>query len=440
MRSKLFSDVAYLHLGELFKRALPVVGSVVLTRALGPADYGAYALIMSLGALLPMIVDFGTHKMIVTRLPGIVGDQKRAEIAELLAAAAKMRLLAGSLVVAGAPLLPFLAGWIYSRPELGTLAVTLCLASVLTGPLHLAAAVLEARGEMKAVAALDALWESLRLTTLLALVLAGAGLRGLVLGLAAVTAMQSMIGIMAYRRYSTRPAARLPMLIEVVRCFPAARVKPYLKLGLGVAASKKLDQFGRAALTLMVGAFATVSEVGFLRIAMALAAAPLALLSPVSRALFVRLARLRATGRSVAYARYLKGATLATGLGFLLSVAGFALGLPSLVAILYGEAFLPAVRIAWLLLGGVAVIGFSVARDALYLFHGKLKRFNLRNFAFLAVWIPVAYLLTRAYQTTGAAIVLTLGTWSMLFADSLALAALLRDLRREKVTVLAESD
>ena len=36
--------------------------------------------------------------------------------------------------------------------------------------------------------------------------------------------------------------------------------------------------------------------------------------------------------------------TLATGLGFLLLVAGFALGLPALVAILYGEAFSPAVQ------------------------------------------------------------------------------------------------
>ena len=429
LRSKLFADVVYLHFGELFKRALPVVGSVVLARALGPADYGAYALIVSLGALLPMIVDFGTRKVIVTRLPGIDGEHSREETAELLAAAGKIRLLAGLMVLAAAPLLPSLAGWLYSRAELGSLAVALCLASVFAGPLHLAAAVLEARGEMKTVAALEALWESLRLVSLFALVLAGVSLRGLVLGLAVVTALQSMIGVLAYRRYSARPAARLPGLIEVARSFPTARIEPYLRLGLGIAAGKKLEQITRIVLTLMVGAFATVSEVGFFRVATALASVPLAVLSPVSRALFVRLTRLWATRRPV-YARYLKQATLAAGLGFLPLVAGFALVLPPLIATLYGEAFLPAVRIAWLLLGGIALMGFGVTRDALYFLHGKLKRFNLRNAAFLAGWIPAAYLLTRHYQAAGAAVALAVGSYAKLLADGLALAALLRDLRQ----------
>ncbi len=428
-------DVAYLHLGELGKRVFPVAGSVVLARLLGPGDYGSYALVVALGALLPTLLDSGVAKVVRSRLPGLYAEGRRRALAELLAYAGKVQLLAGALLLIAAPLLlPLAAERLYSRAELGLLAVALCLASVLAAPYRVAAAALEARGEMKAVAALEALSEALRALTLIALVLAGVQLRGLVIGLAGVTALNGLLGAAAYRRHRRRSSPDLPAGLEVVRRLPAVRLGKHLGFSLQIAAGKKLDQLGQALLLLLVGAFAATSAVAFFRIAMALASVPLMFLGPVSRALFVRLAELDARGGRVVYARALQRATLASGLAFLPLVAGFALVLPALLALLYGEAYQPAAQVARVLLFAVAFQGFAVSREALYLFHGKLGSYNLRNAAVLVGWVPVAYLLVRTYQALGAALAFALVACSVLLADALAMIIQLRDLSHDEET------
>lgn len=138
-------------------------------------------------------------------------------------------------------------------------------------------------------------------------------------------------------------------------------------------------------------------------------------------------------GGNRAYAKALKSATLLSGAFFLPVVAGFALVLPVLLELLYGEAYLPAVPLAWVLLVGIAAQGFNVSRDALYFFHGKLGRYNLRNVAILGGWLCVAFLLVRSHQAMGAALALALGSCAVQLADGVAMAVLLRSLGRSEL-------
>ncbi len=368
--------------GNLVKLGLGLLASALTYRALGPANAGRFAIVMSLVSLFSFVAEFGFRDAAVTYVAGAASPSEAQAIARSFLMA---KLVFGTLAAA---LLAGLAGWVVNGWYVGAVQPGLIRLAALTlltgGLLNYVQTLLEARQTFGALSLISMAQALLRV-----------GAIGLLFATDRI-ALWPLVGL--------EVALPLALLVVGQRALPL-ELRPRLRASLG-APFGRLWRFSRwiavaaAASTiflsldvLLLGHFRPTVEVGVYGAALALLAKFEVVQHAVLTSSFPEACRYRTKADLRAYVvRTLRLTGLAS--------AGFLLVLPlagRLLGVLYGAAYAGAAVPFVILLIGLAV-GLNAQPAAFVLYPLERTRLiaagdvvQLILFAGLGLWLIPRY-------------------------------------------------
>ncbi len=365
--------------------ALALAGVVLLTRHLGPEDYGRYQVVVSVAAVAAAVSDLGMGTLGVREAARRPAEERE----ELLRTLLGLRLALAAAGGTAAAALAALAG----LAEVQVLGVVLLALALVLGVAQTTLTVpLAVELRLGTLAALDLVRPAATAAGVAGLVLAGAGL-GWFFGLAVPVAAAVLL-------LTARQVPEADRLLRPAgsRAAWAALAGPALAFGLATAAGTAYQYTAQLALA----AVGTAQEVGLfaasLRIYLLAAAVPAILAS----SLFPVLARTAAADRA-RFAVILRRLVAASAGAGILAAAILAAGAGPVLEVVGGAAFLPArdavhVQAAALALTfAVAPLGFGL------LALGRHRAVGLTNLAGLVVSAAVVLALAGERGAQGAA-------------------------------------
>jgi len=168
-----------LQFGDGLRRGLIFFQSIILVRILQPEFYGQFILILALGTLLPLLLDFGLRKTLLLQLTQSFINNDKKESQEAIATAAKISILFSILILfIGAGILPMVGRVIYGEATLGWWAWALCWVNLFLIPLNIYLGVLESLRRFKDIVFFETLFEMTKLIFLCAPLILGFHLQG----------------------------------------------------------------------------------------------------------------------------------------------------------------------------------------------------------------------------------------------------------------------
>ncbi len=249
LRRIILKDGVYLAVRQLLGIVISLVGVILITRAIGPGNYGLYAAALGIVGYASNLAGLGVHVYIIRRPnePGM----------DVFHQAFTLMLISGVLGVAlGAAAVPLLQRWLQNPafgPPLLVMLFTLPL-TILSGP---AMAGLERNLRYRSVAVIELTGQLVNYTIALILAYRGEGVWAPVAGYV-VGQLYLLAATCAGARIMPRPYWRLSL------------VKEMLSYGVGYSASMWVWQLRSLVNPLLVGRFAGPEAVGWVALAIRL--------------------------------------------------------------------------------------------------------------------------------------------------------------------------
>jgi O-antigen/teichoic acid export membrane protein len=400
IRRKFVQDVGVLTAANLAGAALNFVQGILVARWLGPENYGVAALIMTYPGLLFSIFDARSHAASVKF------------VSEFHARGQRDHVLAMCKVGYGADLavavLAFLtvvvtADWASERILQRSDAMPLMLAyagafipQALGGTSY---AVLSALGRFALIARLTLATTALRVSLVLALVWSGYEVAGIVwgnaIGMAAAGAAYGAVAYSAQKRAWGSSWLRGQWRIlqgrrrEIVGFLAYNNVVTLLG-----TVPNQLD-------VLLLGYFRNPTEVGYYKLARSIAEGLRYLVGPLQSVTYPRFARLWASGDSEALARDVRRCAIRVGIPLgCIALAGIPL-VTIMLPILVGQAYLPAIAIAMVLMAGSSVWLFLFWLRPCYFAMGNIASWTTTGALSAGVFLPVLPLIAWRWGYLG---------------------------------------
>jgi O-antigen/teichoic acid export membrane protein len=394
-------DVGILQIGVLISAGVGFLASIILARSLGAEQYGAYALVVSIGTTIGLLRRLGQDHAATTRLAAAIAVNDSDAAGKAVSYFVAIGVWSAIAVIPIAILIgPSATEALYGSAALGDLLRLYLLPvgwSVFSATLVLA---LQTTRHIKELA-----WLENGSSILLAVAAVGGALIGMSAGAVFIGQLLASVAIALISLWAYQWLRRRAPLMPSLTSLGAGVVNPRFpvwqdtRAGLAMALDKNLATIYPLFPVLFLGAVAATEEVAHLRIALSYIAIPALLLAPISRLLMVKLPelhvqapeRLRSFFASVSIS------------GVLISVAltlPFALGAPWLITMLYGSAYEESVPLAMILAVDSAFLGFGLAAGPLF---RTLDRTDLPirvHIVVLVIGLPLAFALIR---TTGPA-------------------------------------
>jgi O-antigen/teichoic acid export membrane protein len=327
---------------SLARLALGFVASVVVARALGPADFGVYAVLAATVGIVGAIAEGGLTEAAVQRMAGAPPGQTRAERGR---AFFWVRLaLATGVIAVGCALAEPLARVVLGLPDDGTLLRWALLGIVATALSGAVSAILQASGQFGRMSTLTL--TNAAATSILALLLAWLHQLTLLSALIVLGIGTSLLSFAVGWWMLPRGSASLAPPARPILTFEAhalVRTGRWLWIASMCAVlTANLD-------VLLLNTWGTLATVGSYALALNLALKA----DVVNQSLYTVLLPTASTLREPsAIARYVKGGLVRSGVVVALLLPLFVLAEP-FILIVYGPAYAPAVGIFRLLLGVV---------------------------------------------------------------------------------------
>ncbi|MBA2447602.1 MAG: oligosaccharide flippase family protein [Chloroflexi bacterium] len=417
-----------LQIGSLGVTASGFAASIVLARALGPAGFGAYSLVMSIGTTIGLLRRLGQDYAATTHLAeGYVAGDRRATRDALgfyvfVSVATSLVVLPPAILVA-----PWLGSRLFGSDELG-LPLQLYLAqgfwAVVSGW-----TVIGLQGSRRVGALVSFENASTSTSALLPaiLALAGLGVVGVFYGQVAASLIACAAALVVYGRLS-RSDPLLPRIGDLVHAVvrPGRGLWRRVKFGLSIAVDKNLVSSYNLAPLLLLGVFAPETEVGHLRVALSYMAIPAVLLSPISRLLMVDLPQLRVESPRQVRAFFVR-VTLLAGLASSVIAAPFAFGAWLVVPWIYGAGYIESTPLVWALLLDAATLGLGVAAGPIFRTYNRTDLPIRASIAILLVGLPATVAAVSAWGAFGAALAYAL---MMVFSRTVSYAQCMRIIPR----------
>jgi len=405
LRSKFARDTVILQAGDVFNMGASFLASILLARMLGPSGYGVYALIIALWGILSFAGDLGLAPATITQLAEALAARDRAGAAEHCGYFLKLSLILGlSTTLVGLIAGPIIAGALYGQAEVGLLAGLLLADQLLGLPRNLIQVSWRAQRRMSAYAAFEAGRGGLRLGLIGLLLGLGLGLRGVVAAELAGALICSLAAGPLFARLSRSPGTAFPTWAETFAQARKVSLKKHFTFGLKIIIDRNVGRILTSVPFLILGRFAPPAEVGFLRLAWSAINLPLMLLNALANNLAARLPQLRAQGEEKAFWRVYFQTSLVGGAVSVTATGLFVLLAPWLVRFVYGHEFLPALPYIYILAVAAGLAGFFVGLGALYRTVRRMGLLLAANLTQLGLYLPISYLMIKAWGTSGGAI------------------------------------
>jgi len=394
-----------LQIGSLGLTAISFVASVLLARTLGPALYGAYTLVMTVGTTIGLLRRLGQDYAATTQLSEGHAVQDRRKVRDALIFYVFMSVATSVVVLPPAILLaPWIGAWFSDGTDL-TMPLRLYLVqgfwAVVPGWTVIA---LQASRRMGQLVVLENA-SSLATAILPAgLALAGFGLLGVFTGQVIASLLAVGIGYVLYHRLVAEDPI-FPTVGDLVRGMvqPSLPLWPTTRFGLSIAFDKNLVSLYNLAPILLLASFVPEDEVGQLRVALSYMAIPAVLLTPISRLLMVDLPRLRVTAPERVRPAFVRLTLLSGGASAVLAVS-FAAVAWLTIPLLYGTEYRGAPPLTLALLLDAATLGLGVAAGPIFRTYNRTDLPIRTSIAILVVGLPATYLLAGTAGSLGAAL------------------------------------
>jgi O-antigen/teichoic acid export membrane protein len=399
------SHLLKLQVGSLGLTALSFVASVLLARTLGPALYGAYTLVMTVGTTIGLLRRLGQDYAATTQLSEGYGVQDRGKVRDALVFYVFMSVATSVVVLPPAILLaPWIGAWFSESTDVATplrLYLVQGFWAVVPGWTVVA---LQASRRMGQLVILENA-SSLATAILPAgLALAGFGLLGVFTGQVIASLIAVGIGFVLYRRLVADDPL-FPPIGELLRGIVHPNLPLWLstRFGLSIAFDKNLVSLYNLAPILLLARFVPEDEVGQLRVALSYMAIPAVLLTPISRLLMVDLPRLRVTAPERVRPAFVRLTLLSAGASAVLALS-FAAVASLAIPLLYGADYLGAAPLTLALLLDAATLGLGIAAGPIFRTYDRTDLPIRTSIAILVVGLPVTYLLVGTAGPLGAAL------------------------------------
>jgi len=257
---------------------------------------------------------------------------------------------------------------------------------------------------MSTYAAFEAGRGALRLGLIGLLLGLGLGLRGVVAAELAGALICSLAAGSLFGRLSRSPDAAFPTWAEILDQARKVPLKKHFTFGLKIIIDRNVGRILTSVPFLILGRFAPPADVGFLRLAWSAINLPLTLLNALANNLAARLPQLRAQGEEKAFWRVYFRTSLVGGAVSVATTGLFVLLAPWLVSFVYGSEFLPALPYIYILAVAAGLAGFFAGLGALYRTVRRMGLLLAANLTQLALYLPISYLMIKAWGTSGGAI------------------------------------
>src|SRR3989338_2275180 len=380
-QKRFIRDVSILQFCSFFSLGISALTSIIFARLLGSDNYGLYALIFSFVSLTEIFMDLGADYTALTLLPAAYARKDRVEIKNILSyffyISLFISLTIGVLILLISPLL---TDWLYHQEGIGRLARYVILAVMVRTLFFILTLTLQSIRKIKSLTVIENLNKFTYLLFPVSLVLLGYGLFGIVFGHFISALIFSIVSLFLFH-YLTKNNELLPSMIEIIKNFKKINFKKYLQFGFLVSLNKNLDKLYAGLPLIFLGMFTSaVSQIAYFKIATGYLSLPIVFLTAISRVLMVQLSQSLAYGGKI-FKENFKKAAWGSGLLFIFLLIPFIIFASFLISLLYGEEYLPAIKLVYILSLGFLMSGFSVGYSAFFRILDKMKVLLFLNLA-----------------------------------------------------------
>ena len=370
-RVSLLRDAGILQVGAFLRMGASLASALLLAHLLGAQAQGRYYVAVALYSFTQLCLGTGVHAVTVSHTSKAFAEGDQDAVRRWLGFFIAIQGSVALILAAAGQLLPRAAHALAGiDPQVGRWAAVLSLTALIEMPRHIAAALLQARRRMSALAGLETSAELMRTF----LVVAGALARGTPAGAVAGWLIGSLLSVPlalhALRREHC--AGALPRVPDVWRSRRQLPLRQGLREGVALAMLRNAGALSIEVLpALVLARLGSPAWVAYLRITQRGVQAALALGAGVSRAVLPALGA--AISDRLRFAALWKRATLlsaaAVGGAWILGV----LILPPVLRVLAPpDYYAPVLAIARILTPGVVMLGTNGSSQAFYLATGTM--------------------------------------------------------------------
>ncbi len=418
---KFVRDTLILQMGKISVTLLSLISTILVTRLLGPQQYGLYALADNLFVLFTIIDISGSAASTNTRMAQAIGAGNEEESANVLAYGLQSSVFMRSCILLLILLIgPAFAAATQGDSSIGMMAIVIALGGPMDAIYSQLLLALQARRSMMAASALQTINQAVLTCLMISAVLIAPQAESLVAARLLYSLITLIIILIVYIRLRSKGAFELPRIGVLVGRVFTQSPRPYWRFGLANAIDKNISNISAPLIMQIVGAFGGSMAAGYLGLAIRgvqqVTVLGVAVLENLNAAIPQAIGRGDYRNLRHNFAR-VQGVTVVYNVALF---GAMALTAPLLMPILFGAAWRPAIPAVVMLAVYGVITGIGGNFAPLYRAFGQMKLAIGAKIAALAIALPAAALLISAASE---GVSLNIWLWSSFMHNAPYLAA-----------------
>jgi O-antigen/teichoic acid export membrane protein len=377
---------ALFQLGSVGAMIVQAGAGVVVARLLGPAEFGRFALAMSMAAVASVLLGTGVADAMAPVLTRAHHGGDERGVRDAILFIGKFVLASAAVVLLLGLTMPQIASWLYNDSMLGWYGLAVLAASALSTLLFVPVQLgLQVAGRITSLSILTFIDQCVRQAWVVELVFLGAGVLGGSYGhlFGAVV----VLGIASwFWRTLRRSWGAIPSLRSLWQEFPQNGTQ-YIAPTLWVLADRNLAMLYSAAPIAIAGLFLATTDVSYFKIALGWVTLALSVQGPISTLLNTELARVQAVEPQRLRAQFIRVTLWSLALSTTVTLVAAAIARP-VFSLLYGAQYGAAVPFVYGLIPMGVLFGLGVALGPMWRAMNRVKVSIGINVLVLMLGIP----------------------------------------------------
>ncbi len=395
-----------LQAGNLIETMTQAVVGIFLARLLQPERFGVYSLSMSLASLLSILLATGVQDAASSLLGASYTKKDEKEIFNIFRFLFGITIITSLISLTLIFFAPLISAKYYHNSMIGFYAMIVVLAGIISNSFFSFSTIaLQITGRIQDMMSLGVVDQVTRWSLSLILVLLGFGIAGAVSAHLIGAMIVFIISVVVWEKIKRSN----PILPSIRNLIHGSKIdyKKYFGFSFWVALDRNISMLYMILPVLIVGAYVTVSEVSFFKLAFGYINLIMSLLGPISILLNVEFPKMQAGETHRLRQNFVRVSLYAMALSALLT-AGGVIAAPILFKIIYGSRFLPSIKYIFGFFVYGAFYGIGIGLGPMWRAVNRVKVSILINIVTLAAGIPLGLWLVANFAIWGAVIMVTL--------------------------------